>query len=71
MRKWNGAVADCIKEEDGSVCGWYGICFKKKVRMCEIKGKNQRDTQKKRLEFVKSALSFTQKKVINAILSNK
>ena len=59
-------VSECLSE-DGSICGWYGMCSSKGVRMCQIEGNNKRDTIHQRIEFAKGCLNPEQTKALEQI----
>lgn len=61
---------DCITE-DGSACGWFGICHKVGKAMCDIRGTSKKDIINKRLAFAKNSLNTEQKKVIEMITNNR
>jgi len=60
-------VSECLKGEDHHVCGWYGMCSSKGVRMCQIEGKDKRDTIRQRIGFAESCLNSKQAKALEQI----
>jgi len=60
-------VSECLKGEDHHVCGWYGMCSSKDIRICQIEGKDRRDTIRQRIAFAENCLNPEQVKALEQI----
>jgi len=60
-------VSECLKGEDHHICGWFGMCSTKGIKMCQIQGKGNLDTIKKRIKFAESCLTDPQRAAMMAI----
>ena len=61
-------VSECLSE-DGSVCGWYGMCSSKGVKMCQIEGKDRQNTIRQRIKFAEGCLNRKQTEALEGLLS--
>ena len=50
------------QKEDGSVCGWFGFCYKSQTSICEVKG------TEKRVKMIYLMMDPSQKNAVNAIV---